>query len=214
MITTPSRRGFLNGSLSLVALSGAAAFPRGAAAQGAEPTETEVLRDPDIPAAGNLKGDLTIVEFSDYQCPHCRTSHPHLERAAREDGKVRLVFKSWPILGEESIYPAQMALAARAQDKYNEAHRALIAIKGQPTPERTQKALAEAGIDVERAQAYLNENVKAIAAILKRNNDQAEAFGFQGTPAFIVGKYRVPYPLDLKAFKLVIADARKTFSGK
>ncbi len=206
-----SRRRFLHGTLLLAAFT--AAGPRFAAAQD-EPAEAAVLRDPEIPAAGNAKGDITIVEFSDYQCPHCKTSHVHLERAAKEDGRIRLVFKSWPIFGEQSVYAAQMALAAREQNKYNEAHRALMLVKGQITPERTQKALADAGIDVARAQDYLNKNVKTIGAILKRNHDQAEAFGFQGTPAFIIGKFRVPYPLDLATFKLAIADARKSFSGK
>lgn len=210
----PARRHFLNGSLSLLALSGAWSFSHSLFAQETEPTEAEVLRDPDIPVAGNPQGDLTIVEFSDYQCPHCKTAHPHLERAAKEDGKIRLIFKSWPIFGEQSVYAAQMALAAREQNKYNEAHRALISVKGKLTPEQTQKSLADAGVNVDRAQDYLNKNVKTIGAILKRNHDQAEAFGFQGTPAFIIGKFRVPYPLDTEAFKLAIADARKSFRGK
>lgn len=209
-----TRRALLNGSLALIAVSGMPLIARGARAEEAEPTEAEVLRDPDIPVAGNPKGDLTIVEFSDYQCPHCKTAHPELVKAAKQDGKVRLVFKSWPIFGEDSVYAAQMALAAREQKKYIEAHEALMAIKGKLTPERTQKALAEAGIDVARAQDYLNKNVKTIGAILKRNHDQAEAFGFQGTPAFIIGKFRVPYPLDLTTFKFAIADARKSFLGK
>lgn len=211
---TSTRRSFLNGAVSLFSLAGTSLFLRRAAAADDPLSEAGVLRDPDIPAAGAPDGNITIVEFSDYQCSHCKTAHPHLVRAAQEDGKVRLVFKSWPIFGEQSVYAAQMVLAAREQNKYNEAHNALLAVKGSLTTERTQKALAEAGVDVQRAQVHLDANVKAIGAILKRNHDQAEAFGFPGTPAFIIGKYRVPYVLDLKAFKLVIADARKTFSGK
>lgn len=210
----PSRRRFLNASLALMAVSGAPGLWRAALAEEAEPVEAEVLRDPDIPAAGNLKGDVTVVEFSDYQCPHCRVAHPELLQAAKEDGKVRLVFKSWPVFGEQSVYAAQMALAAREQMKYIEAHEALMTVKGQITQERTRRALADAGIDVKRAQDYLNANVKSIGAILTRNHRQAEDFGFQGTPSFIIGKFRVPHPLDRETFKLAIADARKSFPGK
>ena len=69
--------------------------------------------------------------------------------------------------------------------------------------------LAKAGIDVDRALADLETNRDAVAALLKRNDDQASAFGFNGTPAFIVGKFRVPGPLSREHFDQVIADARK-----
>ena len=66
------------------------------------PSERAVLHDPDIPALGNLKGDVTIVEFFDYQCPYCRKLHPDLMRLLMEDRKIRLVLKDWPILSPSS----------------------------------------------------------------------------------------------------------------
>jgi protein-disulfide isomerase len=72
----------------------------------------------------------------------------------------------------------------------------------------TDKALADAGIDVERAKAERVKNIQAIGAVLKRNHAQAEALGLQGTPGFIIGKFRVPGVLSLENFKLAIADAR------
>ena len=66
--------------------------------------EAAVLRDPDIPVAGNVDGDITIVEYFDYQCPYCRKLEPELQQAVKNDGKVRLVFKDWPILGPASVY--------------------------------------------------------------------------------------------------------------
>src|SRR3984893_17534563 len=62
-------------------------------------TESAVLRDPDIPVAGNADGDITIVEYFDYQCPYCRKIAPELRQVVQGDGKVRLVLKDWPILG-------------------------------------------------------------------------------------------------------------------
>ena len=74
--------------------------------------------------------------------------------------------------------------------------------------------LAGAGIDVDRATRDLAANAKAIDAIMARNNDQATAFGFKGTPSFIVGKFRVPGILTMAEFDQVIADARKAAASR
>jgi protein-disulfide isomerase len=168
-----------------------------------------VLRDPEIPVAGNAKGDITIVEYFDYQCPYCRKLEPDLRQVVQDDGKVRLVLKDWPILGPVSVAAARMALASKYQDKFLAAHDALIGVNSKLTELRIAELLAEAGIDVDRLKRDLAANAKAIDAILARNNDQATAFGFQGTPSFIVGKFRVPGVLTLAQFEQVIADARK-----
>ncbi len=171
-------------------------------------SEAAVLRDPDIPAAGNRDGDVTIVEYFDYQCPYCRKVEPELRQVAQDDGKVRLVFKDWPILGGASVYAARMALATRYQDKYIEAHDALISLNARLTEAVARDRLAKAGIDVDRATRDLKSHARAIDAVLARNDDQAKAFGFRGTPSFIVGKFRVPGVLTMAQFDQAIADAR------
>lgn len=168
-----------------------------------------VLRDPEIPALGNPNGDVTIVEYFDYQCPYCKKVDPELMRVAQEDGKVRVVFKDWPIFGGASTYAAKMALASKYQNKYPEAHKALISAKSKLTEADVRDLLEKAGIDVARTTADLQANQTAIDGLLARNNAQAEAFGFQGTPAFIVGTFRVPGVLDAAGFKQAISDARK-----
>jgi protein-disulfide isomerase len=167
------------------------------------------LRDPDIPAAGNVDGDITIVEYFDYNCPYCRKIEPELQQVVQDDGKVRMVWKDWPILGPTSIVAARMALASKYQDKYLKAHEALIGVSSKLTEPRIRELLGGAGIDVDRATRDLATNAKAIDAIIARNNDQATAFGFKGTPSFIVGKFRVPGILTMAEFEQVIADARK-----
>ena len=171
--------------------------------------EAAVLRDPDIPVAGNPDGDITIVEWFDYQCPYCRKLEPELQRGIKGDGKVRLVLKDWPILGPASVYASRLALATKFQGKFVEAHATLIGLDVKLTESGARERLATAGIDVDRALRDLEANQQAIAAILKRSNDQATAFGFRGTPAFIVGKFRVPGVLTGEQFGQVIADARK-----
>lgn len=172
-------------------------------------TREAVLRDPEIPALGNPNGDVTIVEFFDYQCPYCKKVDPVLMSVAQEDGKVRIVFKDWPIFGAISLYASKMVLASKYQNKYPEAHKALIGAKSRLTEANVHDLLEKAGVDVSRASADLQSNRKAIDALLARNNSQAEAFGFQGTPAFIIGTYRVPGALDAAGFKQAIRDARK-----
>jgi protein-disulfide isomerase len=177
-------------------------------------TEALVLRDPDIPAAGNIEGDITIVEYFDYQCPYCRKLEPELRQVVQDDGKVRLVLKDWPILGPVSVIAARMALASKFQDKYIQAHEALIGVNSKLTEPRMRELLAGAGIDVDRLDRDLVTNTKAIDAIIARNSDQATAFGFKGTPSFIVGKFRVPGILTMAEFDQVIADARKAKANK
>jgi protein-disulfide isomerase len=198
------------------ALLGAAALSRPAFAADDETVLTEalVLRDPEIPAAGNVDGDITIVEWFDYNCPYCRKIDPELRQVIQDDGKVRLVLKDWPILGPVSKVASRMALAAKYQDKFMAAHEAMIGVSSKLTEPRLGELLSGAGIDMDRLKRDLETNAKAIDAILARNNDQALAFGFKGTPSFIVGKFRVPGVLTMAEFEMVIADARKAKAGK
>jgi len=207
-----TRREMLGLLAAGAAMLGAGMAPRPARAAVDEEkvlTEALVLRDPDIPVAGNADGNLTIVEWFDYNCPYCRKIAPEIRQVVQDDGKVRLVLKDWPILGEVSKIAARMALASKYQDKFLQAHEAMIGVNSKLTEPRIRELLSGAGIDMDRLKRDLADNARAIDAILARNKDQAEAFGFQGTPSFIVGKYRVPGVLTMAQFEQVIADARK-----
>jgi len=198
---------------ALVLLGAGAAMlvlPRSARA---EPKEAEVLRDPDNPVFGNPNGDITIVEWFDFNCPYCRKIEPELRQAVQDDGKVRLVLKDWPILGPDSVVAARMALACKYQNKYDKAHDAMIGVSSKLTEPRIYELLAGAGVDVDRAKADLVTNAKAIDGMLARNNSTAEGLGFRGTPSFIVGKFRVPGVLTIDQFEQVIADASKAKAG-
>ncbi|MBR0684926.1 DsbA family protein [Bradyrhizobium manausense] len=172
-------------------------------------TEAKVLRDPDVPVAGNPDGNISIIEWSDYNCPYCRKLEPELRQVVQDDGKVRLVLKDWPILGPVSVTAARIALAAKFQGKYHQAHDAMMGVSSRLTESRINELLASVGVDMDRLKSDLAAHGKDIDVVLKRNNDQAEAFGFRGTPSFIVGKYRVPGVLSMNEFEQVIADARK-----
>jgi protein-disulfide isomerase len=167
-----------------------------------------VLRDPEIPSMGNPKGDVTIVEYFDYQCPYCKKTVPELAQLAKEDGKIRLVLKDWPVFGDVSVAAAELALASKYQNKYSEAHAILIGATSKLTETSIHDLLAHAGVDVAMATADLETHKKSIEDLLARNRAQAEAFGFEGTPGFIVGTFRIPGALEMNVFKQIVADAR------
>lgn len=180
-----------------------------------DPLSTEsILRDPGIPAMGNPKGDITIVEYFDYRCPYCKKVNPVLQKIVHDDGHIRLVFKDWPVFGDVSVYAARLGLAAKYQNKYAQAHEALISVKEKLSEANVQTTLAQAGIDVDRAQRDLAANRKEIDVLLARNHEQAVALEFQGTPAFIIGNFRVPGALDEANFKRAIADSRAAAKRK
>jgi protein-disulfide isomerase len=177
-------------------------------------TEAGVLRDPDIPAAGNKNGDISIVEYFDYNCPYCRKLAPELAQVVFDDGKIRMIFKDWPILGPVSIYASKMALATKYQDKFAEAHEALMGTSSRLTEARIRELVASAKIDVDRVVKDGAAHESEINAILKRNNAQATAFGFNGTPAFIIGKFRVPGAQTMAQFEQAIGDSRKAAAAR
>lgn len=175
----------------------------------AQDTSTEmILRDPQAPEGGNPKGDVTIVYFTDYNCPYCKTVDPVLDRVVREDGKIRLVYKDWPVIRPTSIEGAVLVLAAKYQGKYKAAHDALMKLPGSNlTKEQMRTAIQKAGIDMARLDRDLAEKEDEILDLVKRNMAQADAIGLNGTPSFLIGPFRTP-ALDYAGFKEAIADAR------
>jgi protein-disulfide isomerase len=167
----------------------------------------ELLADTNSPVGGNPEGDVTIVEFFDYRCPYCKQVAPALEALVKEDPKIRVVYKEFPVLGAESVYASRMALAAAKQDKYFAFHNALMSTKGQITEKVILQVAATAGIDL--AKAKVDMNGAAIKNIIQHNYTLAEALDINGTPAFIIGDVLVPGATDMEGLKKLVADARK-----
>lgn len=186
---------------SLIAAAPAAADPA--------TTREMIVADPAAPVAGNPKGDVTIVAYVDYNCGFCKKSAPALEKLVKADGKIRLVYKDWPILAESSISGAKLALAAKYQGKYEAAHHALMGLVGAKVPtEKMTAALTSAGIDMTRLAADGETHAKEIVALLKRNDAQAKGMLFQGTPVYLIGPLKVAEALDYAGFKEAVTQAR------
>lgn len=172
-------------------------------------TKEDVFFDKDAPVLGNPKGDLTIVEFFDYQCPYCKKGHPTMMDIVGKDGNIRLVMKDWPIFGEVSVIAAQAVLASATLGKYRPAMEALMKLPGRLEQDQIDGAFAKAGIPMQEVVAAANRDRKRISALLDRNYGQALAFNFAGTPSFVIGTTLYPGALDGDGIRQAIARARK-----
>jgi len=168
--------------------------------------EQELLRQPDDLVLGNPKGDVAIVEFFDYRCPHCKVTLPTVMEAVKGDGRIRLVLKEFPILGPASQLVSRAAIASARQGKYAEFHLALLETPGDLDEDGLLKTARAAGLDTDRLQVDMKS--PDIDVVLKRNSDLAGALGISGTPTFIVGGELVAGEVDAAGLRDLIARAR------
>ena len=175
-------------------------------ASGANTVRLELENDPGSPNLGNPDGDVTVVEFFDYNCPYCRQAGKTVQELIGSDPNVRIIFREWPVLGEGSIFAARAALASRTQGKYEEFHWALMNGEGRATEASILKVARHLELDIVRLLADMKS--PAVKLHLERSNDLARNLGFTGTPAFIVGDQTVPGMISLEKIEKLIADVR------
>ena len=167
----------------------------------------ELLRDPATPVAGNPDGDVSLVEFFDYNCPYCRRVSPDMMKLEGSDSKLRIVYKEFPILGPNSMFAAKAALAAHRQGKYVELHRALMTGRGTVTKKSVLRTAKKLALDIRQLEKDMED--PKIDASLKRNIALAAELGINGTPAFVIGKEIVPGAIDFAALQQLVAKARR-----
>ena len=172
------------------------------------PTVEEVAFDPDIPVLGNPNGDVTVVEFTDYQCPYCKLSFIELSKVVAEDGNVRVLLRDWPIFGEVSRNAALLTLASHSQRRYADAVRTLMTTRERLTFRSTADLLGDIGVDVAQARGEIDTRRDTFVSLLARNHDQATAFQLRGTPGFLIGKSLYKRGMSADDFRKAIALAR------
>lgn len=167
----------------------------------------EILRDPDSPVGGNAQGDVTLVEFFDYNCPYCRKMAPLLIDAEAADPQLRIVFKEFPILGPNSELAAKAALAAHRQGRYVDFHHALMGVKGSVNEDSVLTAAEELGLDLDRLKADMQD--PAIQVSIERNLALAATLRINGTPGFVIGDQILRGATELNVLQQMISQARK-----
>lgn len=174
---------------------------------GESASAVRMLQDRGSPETVVGNGDLTVVMFTDYQCPACRKADPALRRAVARDGNVRIVYRDWPVFGERSERAAAVALAAHRQDIYPSVHQRLMM-----SPSMADTALREAvegaGGDWQLLEADLLTHGRAIADQLAANRLDALALGIRGTPSYLIGPLIVEGALTEREFLRAFREAR------
>lgn len=167
--------------------------------------QQDLLHDPSSPVSGNPNGEITVVEFFDYRCGFCKRAAPAVTQLQKEDSRVRIVYKDFPILGEPSEMAAKAALASQAQGKHQAFHEALLGSKTEITKEELLRVAAQVGLDPNRLEADMAN--PEWQKVIDRNRALAKELGINGTPGFIVGTELVPGALDVNGLKDLIARA-------
>lgn len=173
--------------------------------------ENQLYFDAASPIAGNPDGDVTIVEFFDYNCPYCKRVTPEIFSLLAQDGNIRYIAKEWPIFGPDSEFAARAALASERQGQYARFHQALMAIRGPANPQTVRRAAEEIGLDWDRLEADMAD--EAITEALARNQALAMQIGVQGTPAMIIGETFLPGAVPAVQIAAVIAEEREKAMG-
>jgi protein-disulfide isomerase len=172
--------------------------------------QRSILKESGTAVLGAENPEVTVVEYFDYNCPYCRKLAPAIHALVKNDQRVAVVFKEWPIFGGISVYAARSALASQWQGRYLTAHDALI---GAPRLSRTvevDEALQNAGINLPELKKTLAAHGAQIDAILARNNAEAHSLGMRGTPGLLVGRDVSTGIGDLAGLQIAVAEARRT----
>lgn len=154
------------------------------AEENAKPFLEALNKQTNLPMAGNKEGDITLIEFFDYNCGYCRRALEELVTVLDKDKNVKVIFFDMPILGPSSLEASKWSLAAHKQGKYFEYHQALLNHEGQKDEATFEKLAKDLGLNVK--QLKKDKDDKEINKILKNNVEQANSLGIRGTPGFII----------------------------
>jgi len=173
----------------------------------------EIFRPAASPVVGNAKGDVTVLEFFDYNCGYCKRAFGDVARLVEQDSQVKLIMKELPILSKGSEETAKVALAAKMQGKYWEFHRAMIEAPGQASEASALRVAEKLNLDMARLKKDM------VSAAVKKEIDDtralAQKLGIQGTPHFFVGDRIIPgAPENLyEQMSKLVAAVRKEGCG-
>ncbi|MEZ0494932.1 DsbA family protein [Sphingomonas sp. IW22] len=173
----------------------------------------QIQNDPVAPTIAPRGADVTMVVFSDYQCPYCRKVHPVIQQLMREDAKVRVVYRDWPIFGPVSVQAARAVIAAKYQGKHAAFNDAMMQTSGKLSVQGIRAAANRAGVNWGRLQADLKAHGAEIDGAIERTGRYAAMMGLRGTPGILVGPYLIPGAIDIAGLRRAVAMARRNSVG-
>lgn len=169
----------------------------------------DVKGNKNVPTIGNPNGDVTVLEFFDYNCGYCKHVYPTLAQLIKEDSNVTVKMMEFPILSQESQLAAQagMAVWMIAPDKYFAFHGKLMEFKGNKSKDIIMSFVRELGMDEAAVSAKMDST--EVNGELANIRAMAQQINISGTPAFVIGKQLIPGAVDINTLKAAIADARR-----
>lgn len=184
------------------------------AKQNVEAYKTSLYSDPLSPVAGNKKGDVTIVEFFDYNCGYCRRSFDEVFKLSQTDKNVRFVFKEYPVLAPSSETAARASLAFNAlkPDRYLDFHAALFRLGGRFDEETLASTAEGLGVDGAKLKAKMKD--ASITKHLQENSELAAKLGARGVPLFVIGSDIAPGALSYEDMQSRVGAAREALKTK
>ena len=167
-----------------------------------------IFYDPQTPMIGNPNGDITIVEFFDYNCGYCKSSLKVIKKLLEEDTNIRVVLKELPILAPSSEFAARVALASWIYNKplYGKLHSSFMSMSGKLSKQRIMRVVKSFGISEKLIKEEMFSN--PINKILANNKLLARELGISGTPGFIIDTKVIPGAVNLSTFKKLISEIR------
>jgi len=163
-----------------------------------------LLSDQSSPVEGNAQGKVTIVEFFDYRCVHCRRVASTIDQLVRSNASVRVVYKNFPVLGEPSVLAARAAVAAQQQGGWPKLHRAMLAYEGDFTTETLLALGTSVGLDSGKLKTDMMS--PATDKALQANLTLAAAIGVDVTPTFVIGERVIKGALSAEAFQALVNE--------
>ncbi len=171
-------------------------------------SRAELEQDPATPVVGNLDGDVTVVEFFDYNCGYCKQVFPAVRDLVESDGNIRYVLKELPILGPSSVTATRASLAVwnHYPEKYFDFHGALILSRGALSDARILKIAEDMGLDRRVIEQGMAD--ETVDQAIEDTRQLAARLNLRGTPAFVIGDRLIPGAVDADALRELISEAR------
>jgi protein-disulfide isomerase len=169
-----------------------------------------LINSPQAIVAGNASGDITLVEFFDYNCGYCKRALSDVQTLVKSDPKLRVVLKDFPVLGPDSVEASQVSLAVKNQfqgQKLFDYHVKVMETRGRVNGERAIAVAKEMGADMPRLQRDMGAG--EVKTALATNMELGDKLGLSGTPAFIIGDEVIPGAVGIDPLKQVIGNVRK-----
>ncbi|MBM3617962.1 MAG: DsbA family protein [Alphaproteobacteria bacterium] len=184
------------------------------AKQNIEAYKTSLFNDPESPVAGNKKGDVTVVEFFDYNCGYCKRSFDEILKLSQTDKNVRFVFKEYPVLAPSSETAARASLAFHAlnPDRYLDYHASLFRLGGRFDEETLANTAENFGVKADKLKEKMKD--PKITKHLQDNAELASKLGARGVPLFVIGSDIAPGALSYEDLQSRVGAAREELKKK